>query len=207
MKRCLIALASVLLVIASANVALAKGAIPGGAQMGGPGLKGTLTFGDPTGKGGTHSDGDINILAADTKLLDTLFEGNQIAAPETADLGPRYTIVWTMRQEMGGHRTFRLRSDLYPYAKGGILVHTHGGKRIREGDSTFTLRRGWASANPILKQNLQAWGLPKAPRVGVEGTTSTSAASTFWIIPLALLALIIIAGFRAKRRTTTVRTA
>ena len=191
-------------------MALAKGAIPAGAQLSGPGLKGAITFGDPTLTGGTHSDGDINILAADTKLLNTLFEGDQIAAPKTAELGPRYTIEWTMVNGMGmeSHGRFKLHSDLYPYAKGGIFVHTQGGQHIQEGDSTFTLRSGWASAPPALKENLQAWGLPKAPRPTAQETGSTTtAAPTFWIIPLALLALIIAAGFRAKRRTTTVSTA
>jgi hypothetical protein len=68
------------------------------------------------------------------------------------ELGPRYTIVWTV--PVPGH-THRVRQDLYPYAAGGALTYMKAGQAI------FEMRTlgGWYRAYG-LKRTLVRLGLP-----------------------------------------------
>jgi hypothetical protein len=75
-------------------------------------------------------------------------------------LGPRYTVAWKVPG--GGGATFRLRQELYPYARGGAVTYTRPGQPIF-GAST---RGGWYR-DPELKRTLVSLGLPtRAPSDG-----------------------------------------
>jgi hypothetical protein len=197
-KRSMVVLGVMALVLSLAGPAMAKGAIPQSAQMTGPGLDKPITFGK--GIGGSSPDGDVNTLATNTKLFDALFGGNLQGTPPIPDkLGPRYTITWTMFREFGENKTFTVRSDLYPYAKGGGLMHTFGGQKVHEGNSTLVFRSGWTATNPVTIANLRAWGLPKDPR-RTAGPVASSAIAPVWTIALAVVALVgaAIVGMRRK---------
>jgi hypothetical protein len=106
-----------------------------------------------------------------------------------------------MRQEFEpGKKTFELRSDLYPYAPGGPLVHTFGGQKVSDGDGGFVLQGGWATANPVLVDNLRAWGLPKNPASATDNSPS-SAIAPWWVIALGFAVLIAAGIARVRRRS------
>jgi hypothetical protein len=198
MHRSLSALVALVLVVGIAGAAHGKGAMPQSANMSGPGIDGTITFGDPGAPGGTSADGNLNLLATETKLFNTLFGDGLIARP-TGPLGPRYVISWTMVRELGSHRTFEVRSDFYPYAKGGPVMFTHGGQKVRDEAGTRVLHSGWIKSNSVLTANLQAWGLPRQHVLpGTEA--SSSAPIALWLIPIAALGLIAAAAMTVVRR-------
>jgi hypothetical protein len=198
-KRSTVAFAVLAVVSVLAGPAEAKGAIPQSAQITGPGLSKPITFGDAR-PGSTSTGGDINLLATETRLFDTVYEGGVIGnVPAPNELGPRYTITWKMRREFRSGKTFELRSALYPYAKGGAVVHTFGGQQVGDPGGAFLLRSGWATVNPVLLQNLHAWGLPKDPR-HAAGQVASSSIAPLWAVVLAAFVLIGAALVRRKRK-------
>jgi hypothetical protein len=76
-----------------------------------------------------------------------------LAAAPTTELGPRYTITYTLP----GPTTRGLRQDLYPYAAGGSVTYTKPGQPFFDGQRT---RGGWYVAPARLKETLVALGLP-----------------------------------------------
>ena len=77
----------------------------------------------------------------------------------TGRLGARYTIAWKVPG--GGSAMFRIRQDLYPYARGGAVTYTPGQPIF--GMST---RGGWYR-DPELKRTLVSLGLAaNAPSEG-----------------------------------------
>lgn len=75
-------------------------------------------------------------------------------------LGPRYTVAWKVPG--GGTAMFRIRQDLYPYARGGAVTYTKPGQPIFD----MSTRGGWYR-NPDLKRTLVSLGLPaSAPSKG-----------------------------------------
>jgi hypothetical protein len=75
-------------------------------------------------------------------------------------LGPRYTIAWKVPG--GGGSMFRIRQDLYPYARGGAVTYTKPGQPIFD----MSTRGGWYR-DPELKRTLVSLGLPaSAPSKG-----------------------------------------
>jgi hypothetical protein len=204
MKKSCAAFVGLMLVFAMAGAAEAKGAIPQSGQMSGPGLDEPMTFGNSGGPGGSSGGGDLNLITSQTKVLETLFGGDQMARPH-GDLGPRYVITWTMRRELGSHKTFQVHSDLYPYAKGGAVVYTHGGQKVRDEAGTHVLRSGWAPAHPVLVDNLQALGLPGRHALG-GGEVRSPASAPLWIVPAGVIALVAAAAIWARRRTGQVQT-
>jgi hypothetical protein len=206
-KRTMMVLAAVCLVLALVLPAGAKGAAPQSANMSGPGLGTPMTFGDPASPGGTSADGNVVLLANETQLFPTLYEGDLIGGAPPADkLGPRYTITWTLRRELHPGETFQIRSNFYPYAEGGPVMHTFGGQKVRETGGSFVLRSGWSAANPVIVDNLQAWGMPKEHQE-VEATTTSSASTPLWLIPLGALVLIVAAVLGTRRRSGRTATA
>lgn len=103
-------------------------------------------------------------------------------------LGPRYTIVWTVPGPPGP-ATYRVRQDLYPYARGGAVTYTKPGQPIFDG----TTQGGWYRS-PELKRTLVALGLPKvAPR-------SSGGVDAALIAGLAAGAALLAAGALCWRR-------
>lgn len=197
MKRSMLALMAIAMVLAVAGPAAAKGAVPQSARMTGPGLGSPMTFGDPTAPGGSSADANVILLANETYFLQTVYDGDQVAAPRHASLGPRYTIIWTMRSELHPGHTFQVRSDLYPYAEGRAVMYTHGGHKVRDMGGRFVLRSGWAAPNPVLVDNLRAWGMPKDHRPA--GKVASSAIAPVWAILAALVAMILVAAVKSRR--------
>ena len=77
-----------------------------------------------------------------------------------AGLGPGYTVVWKVPGGSGS--MFRIRQDLYPYARGGAVTYTKPGQPIFD----MSTRGGWYR-DPELKRTLVSLGLPaSAPREG-----------------------------------------
>jgi hypothetical protein len=180
----------------------AKGAIPQSAELTGPGLGKPISFGDAR-HGTSSTGGDINLLATETRLFDTVYQGGVIGdIPAPDQLGPRYTITWTLRREFKSGKTFELRSALYPYAKGGAVVHSFGGQKVGEPGDAFMLRSGWATVNPVLLQNLHAWGLPKDPRQA-GGKVASSAIAPLWAIVLGVFVLLSAALVRLRRTSSS----
>jgi hypothetical protein len=80
------------------------------------------------------------------------------------NLGPKYTIVWTV--PLPGH-THRVRQDVYPYARGGAVTYMKPGQRIFDTQT----RGGWYSAYG-LKQTLTQLGLPaRVPQGSSSGAS------------------------------------
>jgi hypothetical protein len=198
-KRSVVALMTMTMVLAVAGPAAAKGAVPQSAQMTGPGLGSPMTFGDPTAPGGTSADANVILLTNESHFLQTVYDGSQIGAPRQASLGPQYTIIWTLRKELHPGHTFQVRSDLYPYAQGRAVMYTHGGQKVGDMGRRFVLRSGWAAANPVLVDNLQGWGMPKEHR-HVAGKVASSAIAPVWAVVAALVAMILVALVKSRRR-------
>jgi hypothetical protein len=197
MKRSLIALAAIPLVLVMASAAQAKGAMPQSAQLSGPGLDKPMSFGPTSsGRSGPGQDGNLNLLATETRLFETLF-GDRVGSAPSSTLGPRYTITWTMQRELSPGKTFDVHSDLYPFAKGGAVMFTHGGQKVRDTAGTHILHSGWARANPVITDNLLAWGLPKYHPAGASAPT---ASPPLWLIPLGLVTLVFVAAMARSRR-------
>jgi hypothetical protein len=82
-----------------------------------------------------------------------------------AGLGPRYTIAWKVPS--GGSAIFRIRQDLYPYARGGAVTFTKPGQPIF---GTHT-RGGWYR-DAELKRTLVGLGLASTAPRGSSGSSS-----------------------------------
>jgi hypothetical protein len=88
-----------------------------------------------------------------------------LPAPPSGELGPRYTIAWTVPGPPG-LTTHKVRQDLYPYARGGAVAYTKPGQPIFD----MTTVGGWYR-NPLLKGTLVGMGLPaRAPSASSGGT-------------------------------------
>jgi hypothetical protein len=81
-------------------------------------------------------------------------------------LGPRYTIAWKVPG--GGGAMFRIRQDLYPYARGGAVTFTKPGQPIFD----MSTRGGWYR-DPGLKRTLVSLGLPASAPSDGSGFTYT----------------------------------
>ena len=108
----------------------------------------------------------------------------------TGSLGPRYAIVWKVPS--GGSTTYRIRQDLYPYARGGAVTFTKPGQLIF-GTST---RGGWYRDRE-LKRTLVGLGLAStAPR----GSAGSSGATWTLVGALAAVGAVFAAVFVLWRR-------
>jgi hypothetical protein len=102
-------------------------------------------------------------------------------------LGPRYTVVWQVPN--GGGEIYRLRQDLYPYARGGAVSYT------KPGQSVFGARsRGGWYRDTGLKRALVALGLPK------QAPSSSTGPSAWLIAGLAAALALAAVGLVAWRR-------
>ena len=78
-----------------------------------------------------------------------------LAARPKGDLGPKYTVTYTVPTDM--NRTVTIRQDIYPYASSGPVTYLAPGQPI------FDMKTpgGWFQAGPDLKETLVAAGLPE----------------------------------------------
>jgi hypothetical protein len=103
------------------------------------------------------------------------------------ELGPRYTIIWTIPAPGNTHR---VRQDLYPYAAGGALTY------MKPGQAIFEMRTlgGWYRAYG-LKRTLMKLGLPASAPGG-----SGSSASLAWLGIPGVLAVVGLAFGMTRRK-------
>jgi len=175
--------------------ALAKGASE--ATITGPGLGDGITL------AGEGQGGDQLMRLADEAGF---FPAVYLTAPNPmlskrpdGELGPRYTIVYTMPGP--NNEADEIRQDLYPYATPSPVTY------VASGQQYFTTERtvgGWYVASRTLRNDLVAAGLPANPpqpgdggggvRWGVIGAALGSAA----VCVLGILCALLV---RSRRRS------
>lgn len=164
MKHLFLALAIAALVVP--GTAFAKG--PSGATMDGPGSGGGITFKSGDERGGPTQLGQ---LVEQTGLYPAIFREEQAPDPMLAsrpkgDLGPKYTITYTV--PTSSTDAVKIRQEVYPYAKPAPVTYMEPGQKIFDSET----RGGWFQAGPELKETLVSAGLPeKAPAVSAEDSS------------------------------------
>jgi hypothetical protein len=170
--------------------ALAKGASE--ATLEGAGI-GAIAL---TGEG--QSGGmQLSALADQSGLYLAMFREPQLpdrvlASRPRGDLGPKYTITWTMPTSATDE--MKIFQEVYPYAKPAPVTYMRPGQKVFDSET----RGGWFQADSRLKETLVAAGLPaRAPE-------SSSGESSFRIDLVGLLAgaLLLATGatFFVRRR-------
>jgi hypothetical protein len=186
MKRILILLAIAALALPTA--ALGKG--PSAATIDGPGTGGGINISGDGESPGTQ----LGNLAMRAGLPDALFQSqpNPMRADRPkGDLGPKYTITWTLPGPSG--KDDRIKQDVYPYATPPVTY-------VKPGLTFFDdmeTRGGWYVAGPALKRTLVSAGLPK--------TAPSSSASDSNFISTGLLSLLGAALVLAMATTLVLR--
>ncbi len=156
MRRVILLLALAALAVPSA--ALGKG--PTAATMEGPGAGGGVSF---------SGSGPLGNLTQESGWFATAFEQEPsplLAGRPKGDLGPRYTVTYTVPQDV--NRTVTIRQDIYPYASEGPVTYMAPGQPIFDTQT----RGGWFQAGPDLKETLFAAGLPETTALRSSDRTS-----------------------------------
>ena len=173
MNRSMLVLAALALALLLPTAAAAKG--PSEASITGGSLSKTLKL---AGNGETDGTplGQLTMEAGFFPAAYGQSPDPMLQRKPTGPLGTRYTIAWKVPG--GGSAMFRIRQDLYPYARGGAVTY------MRPNQPIFGMgtRGGWYRAYG-LKRTLIKQGLP------AHATGSGSSGSN-----LALLAGIGIPG-------------
>ena len=136
MRRLILLLA--LAVLTMPSQALGKG--PSAATMEGPGGGGGITF------SGDEGSGPLGNLTQQSGWFAAVFgqEPNpMLATRPKGDLGPRYTVTYTVPTDM--NRTVTIRQDIYPYASPGPVTYLAPGQPIFD----MNTRGGWFQAGPV----------------------------------------------------------
>jgi len=111
-------------------------------------------------------------------------------------LGPRYTIAW--KGPSGGGGMFRIRQDLYPYARGGAVTFTKPGQPI----FGTTTRGGWFR-DPQLKRTLVGLGLASTAPSGDSGFNYTLVLGLAAAGVLVVALLLLVRRQRGQRSPST----
>jgi hypothetical protein len=183
MKRVFLILA--ITALAMPTTALAKG--PSGASISGPGDGGGggITFTGNGEDGGTPL-GDLTQQAGFFPAAFGQEPDPMLPNRPTGDLGPKYTITYTVPNPNNG--TDKLRQAVYPYAANGPVTYMEPGQKFFVTERTHG---GWFQADSALKETLVSAGLPaKAPTGGGE----SSSLPTMSIVSLVGAALLILAA-------------
>ena len=172
MKRALLTLTIAALVLPTA--ALAKG--PSAASVDGPGAGGGgISFG---GDGGTPGGEALGALSEQSGLYPSLWAQEpdpMLPGRPKGDLGPKYTITWTVPGP--NNETWKLHQDVYPYATPAPVTYMEPGQRVFDQRA----RGGWFQADTALKQTLVDAGLPSSAAGASSGSSG---------FPTALLTLL-----------------
>jgi hypothetical protein len=177
---------SILLALAALAVpvaAPAKG--PSEGSISGPGFSKTVKV---VNDGGGGSPGD-NLTQASGFFPSAFGQSPDpmLHRKPSGQLGPRYTVVWNVPN--GGGEIYRVRQELYPYARGGAVAY------MKPGQPFFgtTSRGGWYRS-PDLKAALVALGLPK------QAPSSPSGLRVWLIAGLSAAVALTAVGLVAWRR-------
>jgi hypothetical protein len=193
LRRLVLVTAAALMLPAAA---FAKGPVE--ATIAGPGLDGTVTVGGNGEDGGVSALGRMVENAGFFPLAFSMEPDPTTAQPPQGDLGPRYTVVYSVP---GPEGTSRVTAELYPYADPPV-VHMAPGQPLFEGRTTHG---GWILAADGLKPALEALGLPEtAPPTG-SPDTGGFLVDTWLVALLAGIALALVAAsgvFLARRPRT-----
>lgn len=158
MRRLILLLA--LAVLAMPSQALGKG--PSAATMDGPGGGGGITF------SGDEGSGPLGSLTQQSGWFAAVFEQEpnpMLAARPKGDLGPKYTVTYTVPGL--NNDTLTITQDVYPYASSGPVTYLAPGQPIFD----MQTRGGWFQAGPDLKETLVAAGLPETAPGGSSDDT------------------------------------
>lgn len=182
MRRLILLLALAALAIPS--VALGKG--PTAATIEGPGGGGGITF------SGNEGSGPLGNLTQQSGWFAAVFEQEpspMLAARPKGDLGPKYTVTYTVPGPNSD--TFTITQNVYPYASSGPVTYLAPGQPIFD----MTTRGGWFQAGPDLNATLVAAGLPEsAARSSSDGTsfpTTTVSLLAFALLLVGATALLL----------------
>ena len=146
------------ILLAAPTAALAKGASE--ATITGPGLGDGITLAGEGQQGGE----ELMQIADSAGFFMTVFGSYPSSLADTrpkGDLGPRYTIEYTMPGP--SNELDVIVQDVYPYAKPSPVTH------MAAGQPYFTTERtvgGWFVASTLLKDQLVSAGLPETPPSG-----------------------------------------
>ena len=187
MRRVILLLALAALAVPSA--ALGKG--PTAATMEGPGAGGGISF------SGDEGNGPLGNLTQQSGWFAAAFEQEPnplLAGRPKSDLGPKYTVTYTVPQDM--NRTVTIRQDIYPYASEGPVTYMAPGQPIFDAQTPG----GWFQAGPDLKETLVAAGLPETTALrssdGTSFPTATVSLLAFVLVFVTATALLV------RRRTS-----
>lgn len=187
-----------ILILALAALALPAAAFgkgPSGAVINGPG-------GGDDGSGGIMFGGGPNSglfgLSEQAGLFPAVFARQpdpMLKRRPEGDLGPKYTIVWTVPGP--NNETWKLRQDLYPYAQSGPVTYMAPGQKVFE--IPGGTHGGWFQAGSRLKEILVAAGLPASP-TDASADDSAISASLFSLLAVAMLLAATAVILRRRRR-------
>jgi hypothetical protein len=190
MKRAFLILAIAALALPA--VALGKG--PSGATIDGPGTGGGITFGGE-GRSAGNLLGNLTELAG---FFPAAFgeERDLLASRPKSDLGPKYTITYTV--PTGGGSPDLITQDVYPYAARGPVTYMETGQKLFAQET----RGGWFQADWRLKETLVSAGLPARPVASASDSTSFSI-NLFGLMAVALLVAATAVFLRRRDRPAT----
>ena len=187
MKRVTLTLAIAALALPGA--ALGKG--PSAASIDGPGtggggltITGCCSPGSPTMTLAEHAGFFPAVFPQEPNVM--------LASRPKGDLGPKYTITYTVPGP--NDEVFTIRQDVYPYASPAPVTY------MKPGQPVFAIetRGGWFQAGPELKQTLVSAGLPATADGG-----SSDGSSLPTVGSMLVLALLLVGGtaILLRRRT------
>lgn len=146
----MLAVATVALLLPSP--AAAKG--PASGTISGPGLGGPIQLAR-MGEGGSIAA--LGLVVEHGGFFSAIIEDGRLAAKRPAgDLGPRYTVVYSM----GGDGTEQVRQTVYPYARPFPVTYMAAGQTVFGQMKTIG---GWYVGNERLLATLVEAGLPRTP--------------------------------------------
>jgi hypothetical protein len=154
--RCyVVALLALALVLVAAPAALAKGATA--LRITGPGLDKPISL---RGLGEPGTDTALAEISDDAGLFAVMFgdDGGRLSAERPAgELGPRYTIAYSVPGDDG---SYRIVQDLYPWAAAGPYTYAKPGQRLWGGQGFVG---GWFRTPLALLPVLKSVGFPARP--------------------------------------------
>jgi hypothetical protein len=191
MKRVFLILA--ITALALPTTALAKG--PSGASISGPGDGGGggITFTGDGESGGTPL-GDLTQQAGFFPAAFGQEPDPMLADRPEGDLGPRYTIIYTVPGP--NNELDKLRQDLYPDAPNGPVTYMKPGQRFFGTEQT---RGGWYQADPQLNETLVSAGLRATPSAAPADDSSFPAGLASVLAAAFLLATAMVAVVLRRR--------
>jgi hypothetical protein len=191
MKHALVAVAIAALALPAP--ALGKG--PSAATIDGPGTGGGISVGS---NGGPPDSGPLGALSTQSGLYLQMFGediGKAFISRPTGDLGPKYTVTYTVPGP--NNETWKLRQDLYPYAEPAPVTYLAPGQQVYDRQS----HGGWYRAVPTFKETLVAAGLPSTAAGAASGSSDFPTALVSVLTAVLLFALA--TAFVIRRRSRT----